>query len=234
MTRWLLRGVLALLGFLLLGALAAWLALRASLPMLEGEQAVPGLSAPATVTRDAIGVVTIDASSEADAYRALGWVHAQERYFEMDLMRRSAAGELAALFGPQAVDVDRDLRVHRMRARVIEGLDAFSRGREDLLAAYVDGVNHGLDALGANPWPYVLLRTQPAPWLPADTPLVGMAMYFDLQDEANEDELAWSRVRPHLPGALQRLLRHDGSRWDAPMQGEARGDAVLPGPGEGR
>ena len=92
MTRWLLRGVLALLGFLLLGALAAWLALRASLPMLEGEQAVPGLSAPATVTRDAIGVVTIDASSEADAYRALGWVHAQERYFEMDLMRLSAAG----------------------------------------------------------------------------------------------------------------------------------------------
>ena len=72
MTRWLLRGVLALLGFLLLGALAAWLALRASLPMLEGEQAVPGLSAPATVTRDAIGVVTIDASKPMPIARSVG------------------------------------------------------------------------------------------------------------------------------------------------------------------
>ena len=84
MKKWVLRGVLAVLGLLLVGALAAWLALRASLPVLDGERTVPGLSAPATVTRDALGVVTIDAASEADAYRALGWVHAQERFFEMD------------------------------------------------------------------------------------------------------------------------------------------------------
>ena len=232
MTKWMLRGVLALSGLLLVAALVAWLALRGSLPVLDGERSLAGLSAPATVARDANGVVTIDAGSEADAYRALGWVHAQERYFEMDLLRRTAAGELAELFGPMAVDVDRAARVHRLRARQQGHIDRFTGASTGQLLAYVEGVNAGLQALEARPWPYLLLRAEPEPWDLVDTPLVGMAMYFDLQDEANEDELAWSRVRPHLPGALQRLLRHDGSRWDAPMQGEARGDAVLPGPGE--
>ena len=232
MARWITRAALVAFALVLLATLAAWLALRASLPALDGEQAVPGLAAPATVSRDAIGVVTIDAGSEADAYRALGWVHAQERYFEMDLMRRTAAGELSELFGPMALDVDRAARVHRMRERHEQHVDRFAAGAGASLRAYVEGVNAGLAALDARPWPYLLLRAEPEPWTPVDTPLVGMAMYFDLQDEDNADELAWWRVRPHLPEALYRLLRHDGSTWDAPMQGEARGDAVLPGPGE--
>jgi hypothetical protein len=61
-----------------------------------------GLSAPVTVARDALGVATVEAANEADAARALGFLHGQERYFEMDLLRRSAAGELSALFGPLA------------------------------------------------------------------------------------------------------------------------------------
>ena len=232
MTKWMLRGVLALSGLLLVAALVAWLALRGSLPVLDGERSLAGLSAPATVARDAVGVVTIDAGSEADAYRALGWVHAQERYFEMDLLRRTAAGELAELFGPMAVDVDRAARVHRLRARQQGHIDRFTGASTGQLLAYVEGVNAGLQALEARPWPYLLLRAEPEPWDLVDTPLVGMAMYFDLQDEANVDELAWWRVRPHLPPALHALLRHGGSTWDAAMQGEARGPAVLPGPDE--
>ncbi|MBH1594676.1 penicillin acylase family protein, partial [Stenotrophomonas maltophilia] len=87
--RWLL-GVL--IATLLVVALAAWLLLRGSLADLEGEHALPGLSAAVTVERDALGVVTITAGSQADAMRALGRVHAQERYFEMDLMRRRGGG----------------------------------------------------------------------------------------------------------------------------------------------
>ena len=60
-----------------------------------------------TIQRDALGVVTIDAANETDALRALGYVHAQERFFEMDLMRRSAAGELSGLFGEIALGVDK-------------------------------------------------------------------------------------------------------------------------------
>ena len=228
MVRWLTRiGLLALALALLLAGLAWWL-LRGSLPALDGELALAGLSAPVSVQRDALGVVTIDARSETDALRALGYVHAQERYFEMDLLRRTSAGELAELFGEVALDLDRRHRVHRMRARVEAGLDAIAGPRMPQLQAYADGVNAGLAALRTRPWPYLLLRQPPQPWRPADTALAGYAMYFDLQDASNADELALWKLRPHLPAPLYALLTHPGSSWDAPLTGAAFGDAVLP------
>ncbi|GGK06995.1 penicillin acylase family protein [Luteimonas terricola] len=228
MLRWTLRIALLLALLAALAALAAWWALRASLPLLDGNAALRGLSAPVTIGRDAIGVATIDAANETDAMRALGYLHAQERYFEMDLMRRTAAGELSALFGPGALDVDRRQRVHRMRARVDASLDAIAGSRRPLLDAYAEGANAGLADLRARPWPYLLLRQQPAPWTAADTALVGYAMYFDLQDAANAREFALWTLRPHLPPPLYALLTHGGSSWDAPLLGKATGDAVLP------
>lgn len=224
------RSLWALLAVVLLCEMGIWLLLRGSLPQLDGEVALPGLSAPVTVARDADGTVTIDAASEPDALRALGYVHAQERYFEMDLMRRSAAGELSALVGPAALEVDRQHRLHRLRARVEREMATIAGGRRAQLDAYVEGVNAGLAALRVRPWPYLLLRTSPQPWRPEDTPLVGMAMYFDLQGGEDTSALALWRMRSHLPPALFALLTHDGSRWDAPLQGSSRGDAVLPGP----
>jgi penicillin amidase len=232
MIRWLKRVALLLLALALVVAVAVWWALRASLPVLDGEAALPGLSAPVSIQRDALGVVTIDAASETDAMRALGYVHAQERYFEMDLMRRTAAGELAELFGPIALQTDKLHRVHRIRARVLDNLDAIAGERLPQLQAYTDGVNAGLAGLDGRPWPYLLLRQQPAPWALADSALTGYAMYFDLQDATNARELALWRMRPHLPPALYALLTRDGTRWDAPLAGEPRGDAKLPGADE--
>ena len=230
MTRWLRRGAFALLVLAAAFALLATWLLRGSLPTLEGTLALPGLSAPVSVSRDANGTVTIDAANQHDALRALGYVHAQERYFEMDLLRRTAAGELSALFGEIAVDTDKRHRLHRMRARVSRDMDAITGSQRSQLQAYADGVNAGLATLRVRPWAYLLLRQQPAPWRVEDSPLVGHAMYFDLQGGDNARELALWRMRPHLPPALFDLLAHDGSRWDAPLQGAARGDAVLPGP----
>ena len=230
MSKWLKRGALALLALVVaLALLATWL-LRGSLPAMDGTLDLPGLTAPVSIARDANGTVTIDAANEHDALRALGYVHAQERYFEMDLLRRTAAGELAALFGDIAVDTDREHRLHRMRARVQRDMAAIAGPKRSQLQAYADGVNAGLGALRVRPWAYLLLRQQPAPWRVEDSPLVGHAMYFDLQGGENARELALWRMRPHLPAALFDLLAHDGSRWDAPLQGAARGDAVLPGP----
>ena len=232
MARILKRIALLLLAILLLLALAGWWLLRGSLPALEGELALPGLSAPVTVSRDALGVVTIEAANAVDAARALGYVHAQERYFEMDLMRRSAAGELAALFGPIAVDTDREHRVHRLRERTRAQLAGIAGDQMPELRAYADGANAGLAALRVRPWPYLVLRRQPQPWRIEDSPLVGNAMYFDLQGAQAADERALWSLRPQLPPALFALLARDGSRWDAPLQGEARGEAVLPGADE--
>src|SRR5690606_21340551 len=169
MSKWIRRALVALLAIaVLLAAIAAWL-LRGSLPVLGGQRTLPALAAPVSIQRDALGVVTIEAASQADALRALGYVHAQERYFEMDLMRRNAAGELAALFGPAALPVDRAQRIHRMRARSDAGLDALPHAHRAHLQAYVDGVNAGLRALRVRPWPYLLLRQAPQPWQASDS-----------------------------------------------------------------
>lgn len=230
------RVIVRLLAVVLILAVVAVLAglwaMRGSLPRLDGELALPGLSAPVTVSRDALGVVTIDAANEADAARALGFVHAQERFFEMDLLRRSAAGELSALFGDIALDRDRQVRLHRLRARLREHLAETTGDRLPALEAYRDGVNAGVLALDGTPWPYLLLRADPQPWTVEDTALAGYAMFFDLQDESNSRELALWRIREVLPAPLYELVATDGSEWDAPLFGEARGNPALPGADE--
>ena len=128
MKKWLKRIALGLLALLLLAVGTGWWLMRGSLPELDGELALAGLSAPVTVQRDANGTVTIDAANETDALRALGYVHAQERYFEMDLMRRMSAGELSELFGAIALDTDKRQRTHRIRARVEANLDGILDG----------------------------------------------------------------------------------------------------------
>lgn len=229
MRRWLTR-VLWLLGVLVIVVIATvWWLLRGSLPALDGTQPLAGLQGPVSVTRDALGVVTIDAGSQADAMQALGLVHAQERYFEMDLMRRTAAGELAALFGPAAVEMDQRMRVHRLRARTRAHLAEAIGAQPEVIHAYVAGVNAGVAGLRVRPWPYLLLRQPPAPWAAEDSVLTGLAMYADLQDPRNQDELAMARLREVVPPALYALLAHDGSEWDAPLFGAPRGNARLPG-----
>ncbi|WP_213605347.1 penicillin acylase family protein [Pseudoxanthomonas japonensis] len=228
MLKWTRRIALLLLALVVVAVLVAWWSMRGSLARLDGEQALPGLSAPVTLQRDALGVVTIDAASETDAVRALGFVHAQERYFEMDLMRRSSAGELSGLFGAIAVDMDRSRRMHRMRARATASLDGFAGDRMPQLQAYADGVNDGLGALKTRPWPYLLLRQSPRAWDVTDSALAGYAMYFDLQDADNVRELGLWKIRRQVPPALYALLVHDGTEWDAPLQGEPRGNAPLP------
>ena len=230
--RWTRRLAIGVVALAVALALAAVLALRGSLPRLDGVVAIPGLSAPVRIARDANGTVTIDAANERDAMRALGYVHGQERFFEMDLMRRLAAGELAALVGPGALPLDREHRRDRLRARVTAHLEAALGGRGAVAQAYADGVNEGLDALHVRPWPYLLLRQRPRAWRVEDAALVGYAMYYDLQDATGKRERALANVLPHLPPALRTLVLRDGTSWDAPLEGAARGDAVLPGAGD--
>ena len=226
-TAWLL-GVLVVLALVLMGV-ALWVA-RGSLAQLDGGASLAGLSAAVDVQRDALGVATVDAANEADAARALGFLHAQERYFEMDLLRRSAAGELSALFGAVAIERDKVVRVHRLRARADENLATIAGDRLPVLEAYRDGVNAGLAALDRKPWPYLLLQAEPEPWTVTDSALAGYAMFFDLQDETNSRELALWRIRDVVPPALYALVAMDGSEWDAPLVGAARGNVALPGP----
>jgi penicillin amidase len=228
MRRWILRVLLVCFLLLVLAVAAAWLLLRGSLATLDGELALPGLAAPALLARDAQGSVLIDAASPGDAQRVLGFVHAQERYFEMDLLRRTAAGELAALFGPLALDSDRAMRRHRLRARAQAALAAEPPGRRALLEAYAAGVNAGLQALSVRPWPYLLLRQEAVAWQAEDSLLVALAMFVDLHDEGNRRELGLSQLSRFVSDEVFGLVRGDGTVWDAPLFGESRGLPGLP------
>ena len=228
MIRWLKRGAFALLVVVVLALGTGWWLLHGSLAKLDGALPLPGLSSPVSIERDALGVVTIHAANETDAMRALGYVHAQERFFEMDLMRRSAAGELSELFGKIALDVDKQHRVHRFRARALDQLNAIAGDHLPQLQAYTDGVNAGLADLRVRPWPYLLLQTEPEPWQLSDTALAGYAMFFDLQGGTNQRELALWRIRQVVPPALYKLIAVDGTEWDAPLEGVARGNVALP------
>jgi penicillin amidase len=228
------RLVLTVLAVLvvLLTLTALWVhnRLAASLPQLDGERRVAGLGAPVTIERDGLGVPTIRAASRTDAARALGFLHAQDRFFQMDLMRRQAAGELAEIVGPSVVDVDRDHRVHRFRNVARQVVARASPEDRALVEAYAAGVNAGLGALGSKPFEYLLLRAEPEPWRPEDTILAVHAMFLELNDEHGSGEADLALLQEKLPPAMFAFLAPRGTEWDAPISGPAFATPPIPGP----
>ena len=216
--RFLLIPVAALLGLVLVVALAATVALRGSLPRLEGTRSVAGLRAAVTVTRDSLGVPDISAANRSDAAFALGYLHAQDRFFQMDLQRRTAAGELAALLGPALLATDRNNRRHRFRHRAEAVVSATGGRQEEILQAYTAGVNAGLGDLAVRPWEYLALRQRPLPWQPEDTILTIYAMYLDLGLDTAWTEETWARVRDTLPAELAAFLLPAANRWEVPLE----------------
>ncbi|MBL8513843.1 MAG: penicillin acylase family protein, partial [Betaproteobacteria bacterium] len=222
---WTLAGLLALTLVLIA---TAYVLLRASLPALDGELKLAGLKGPATITRDARGIIGIEVTDDMDAVRALGFVHGQERFFEMDLARRSAAGELSELLGGATLAIDKDKRRHRMRARMVSHWEKASAGERALAAAYTEGVNAGVQALSTRPWQYFVLRTEPTPWRDVDSLLVGAEMTFMLQGRGIDDRLAEIGLRNMVGDALFAWLKPSGGEWDAALDGSVIESAPLP------
>lgn len=228
--RVLVRIALVVLIVLLIGALAVWWQIGRSRPQLTGEVTIAGLSADVTVDRDALGVPTVRAASRGDLARAIGFLHAQERFFQMDLSRRRAAGELSELFGRAALATDRGARLHRFRARASEVLAQETGENRALIREYTEGVNAGLNALAAAPFEYQLLRQTPRPWVPEDSVLVIASMFFSLQDATGTGEARAGALAQVLPPALADFLNSTASEWDTPELGAQLPAPVPPGP----
>jgi penicillin amidase len=203
--------------------------LRASLPRLDGELREVGLKARVRITRDALGVPTIEAGNRFDLAYGTGFVHGQDRYFQMDLSRRLAAGELAELFGPVALDEDRKTRLFRLRSVARTVLAEASEPQRALLVAYARGVNAGLASLKSRPWEYWVLGAPPRPWQAEDTVLVTYAMWWDLQSEDWGYERLRQAVNARLGGpecgggwkCALGFLYPERTEWDAPVGMEA-------------
>ncbi len=226
-------GLLAIVAVITVGALTGWSwhVLRSSLPVLDGVVRVSGTKAVVTISRDASGVPAITAASRVDSAFAIGFLHAQERFFQMDLARRIAAGELAELFGSNVVELDRRFRLHRLRSVADRAVDLLPDGQRAVLRAYVEGVNAGLDALGHAPLEYTISGTEPRRWTEADTLLVILNMFILLQDHDGSQELSRSALYAELPHPLADFLGATGDPdWDAALDDSQIPLPAMPGP----
>ncbi len=225
------KWVLSLLFFGLVALmLAVTIIVRGSLPQLDGSIVLAGLQGSITIERDDRGIPTATAGSRRDLAFATGFLHAQDRFFQMDLLRRSAAGELSELFGAIAVSRDRSVRLYRFRHVAGEVLALVEAENRLLIEAYVAGVNAGLDQLGFAPFEYFLLGNKPERWREEDSILVVFAMYLDLQDETASREAGLAVLQETLPEPVFGFLAGPGTRWDTPVEGAPLLGGPVPGP----
>jgi penicillin amidase len=211
-----LGGAVALLVLFLI---VAWLGLRASLPALDGEVAVTGIDAVVMIERDVNGIPVITASNRYDLAYATGYAHGQDRFFQMDLIRRKASGELSELVGAAAVNADKRFRFHRFRARAQAVLDAATEADRALMQVYAEGVNAGLNSLGAKPFEYFVLGSDPREWNALDSLLAVYAMYMDLNDSRAIKEIRRGMAHSVLPAEVYAWMYPRGTSWDAPIMG---------------
>lgn len=230
LVRYLLVGLAGLALVVLAGGVYARCELRGSLPITDGVVGVTGLAAPVTIARDALGVPTIAGASREDVSRALGFLHAQDRFFQMDLQRRQPAGELSALVGARALEADRQSRVHHARDVARRAVKLADPAYRSVLTAYAEGVNAGLAALKAPPFEYLLLRAIPEPWRPEDSILTILAMFGTLQGRQAAFEQTIGTLRDTLPGPMFRFVAAPGSEWETPVVGQPIVRPQIPGP----
>ncbi len=229
MKKWIGRLALALVVLLVIGGLTLWMTLRGSLPQLDGDATVVGLNAPATIERDADGIVTVTAGDRTDLAFALGYAHGQDRFFQMDLIRRDSAGELSALIGAATVNADKRRRFHRFRTRAEAAVSRMPAEHQAILQRYADGVNAGLQSLSAKPFEYYVLRAEPEPWQPADSILTMYTMYLQLNDARAFGETRRGWIASMLPREVYEWMHPPGTPWDAPLIGEAFPQQPIPG-----
>ena len=236
MLKWLGWGVLALLLVGLSAAGGGYLWLRTSVPEVDGELSLSGLSAPVEVVRDRHGIPHILAQSEEDALFALGFVHAQDRLWQMEMNRRVGAGRLAEVLGPAALDTDRLLRTLGLYRRAEGTLAHLAPESRHRIAAYLRGVNAWLEARdGPLPPEFLILGFEPAPWRAADSLVWPKVMALDLSREWTRD-LMRLRMSAFLPP--DRILDfyppyRDDKPWGVvpPEVSEARPGEIPPDSG---
>ena len=173
--------------------------------MIEGRTTARGLDASIEIVRDSHGVPHVFAQTEADALFGQGYVHAQDRLFQLESMRRVAAGRIAELGGPPMLESDRFMRRLGLNRRAVADVEATDPADLVLLEAYARGLNAGVEALPALPPEFELLNAEPEPWRPEDSMLMGRLLMFSFA--ANWDsELLRERLLDALGADRAALL----------------------------
>ena len=168
---WLLLAVLLVLA---VAAAYLWFVAHSALPQLDGRLQINGLSAPVTVTRDGHGVPTIEAATPEDLFFAQGFVTAQDRLWQMDVMRRFGSGELSEILGEDTLKLDREQRILGLRATAKKSLEMASPRDRGYYEAYARGINAYIGTHGSKlPIEFRILHYAPKPWQAEDSIVIG-------------------------------------------------------------
>src|SRR6202451_2028984 len=179
--RILLRIVLAIVLILVGAILYLWYVAHSALPQLDGRLQVAGLGAPVTVTRDSHGCPTIEAASLEDLFFAQGYVTAQDRLWQMDIMRRFGGGELSEILGEDTLKIDREQGILGLRAVAKKSLGMARARDRSYFDAYARGVNEFIAPRGSSlPIEFRILKYRPKPWQAEDSIVIATQMVEDL------------------------------------------------------
>ena len=211
---WLLLAVVSLV----VAAIAyAYYVAHSALPQLDGQLRVSGISAPVSVTRDSHGVPTIEAVSLEDLFFSQGYVTAQDRLWQMDIMRRYGSGELAEILGEDLLKLDREQRILGLRAAARKALEMANPRDRNFFEAYARGVNAYIDAHRDHlPLEFRILRYEPKPWLAEDSVVVANSMVKDLNYHYFFDALSREKILAKLGPELTADLYVNRSWHDRP------------------
>lgn len=229
---WLLAGLIALPVF---GAGAAYVWWSRGLPRLDGQVTLGGLATEVRVVRDKHGVPHIFAKDLKDAARALGYLHGQDRFFQMDITRRVTEGRLAEIIGARGLALDRLFRTLDLAGRGRESFSALSPDMKAHLQAYAEGVNAWLNESGqALPLEYALLGFSPEPWRPEDSVIWGKAMAWKLSANWRQDASRAMLAARYGAERAERLFPPKFPEWPVTLKPELNGaqtrGALLPEP----
>jgi penicillin amidase len=190
---------------------------RAALPQLDGQLQVKGLSAAVKVTRDSHGVPAIEAATLEDLFLAQGYVTAQDRLWQMDIMRRFGAGELSEILGEDTLKMDREQRILGLRAAARKSLQTASPRDRSYFDAYARGVNAFIEAHGSSlPIEFRILKYRPKPWQPEDSIVIANQMVKDLNYYYLPDTFAREKILAKLGPELTADLYVNRSWHDRP------------------
>jgi len=207
-----------LLGLALVIGYGYWICQRA-LPVTEGSLEVPALESPVEVVRDRIGVPHILGDSLDDVVFAQGYVTAQDRLWQMDLLRRAGYGELAEIFGLRALKSDKEQRSLGFRRIVLKQAKNLSTKDLHLLQRYADGVNAFIESHQDRlPFEFEVLRYKPALWSPPDTLVLNLWM-GKLLNTSWDIDLMRELIRKKLGPGLADTLLTETSQEDLPLVG---------------
>ena len=212
------RVISALMVVMVLGGGVIFGLLTASLPKEEGEITLSGLSAAATVHSDALGNPSIVAENREDAFRTLGFLHARDRLFQMELMRRKSAGRLAELFGAAAVKLDRRQRSYQLAKTAKNIVSELPAEQRHVLKAYVEGVNAYIGQTRILPPEFLALQHHPEPWREEDSILAALGMFQNLNGQ-EQDERMVSVMEKALPADLLAFLTPDTDMYTTVLLG---------------